>query len=101
MHPKNGVKKVKVKKQQKPISQATAQSLLHLVKLEISTLENSIGVMNEMINDYWEASNPADTSTIEYFRALNQVKNAKRLYAKRVNQMAKISKQLKDYCNAS
>lgn len=101
MTPKNGVKKIKVKKPQQPISQATAQALLHLVKLEISGMEQGISVLNEMIVDFWELSNPSDTETQEYFRRLNEAKTIKRQCAKRVNQLAKISKQLKDYCHAA
>lgn len=97
-HPKNGVKKIKNKKKQLPITQATAQSLLHLVKNEISAHETNINVLNAMIGDYWEVCDPTNTETLSYFKTLNSAKNNKRALAKRVNQLAKISKQLKDYC---
>lgn len=100
-HQKNGVKKVKVKKQQQPLSQATAQSLLYIVKGEISGIESAIQILNEMIGDYWNASNPSDPETEPYFKALNTAKTYKRTLARRVNRLAKVSKQLKDYTNAS
>lgn len=96
----NKAKKQKIQKKQQPIDKATAQALLHLVKMEVSSLENSVHFRNHVINEYWEQSIPTDETTQWAFDALNATKNEKRVLSARIRKMAKISKELKEYLKA-